>query len=84
MNYFFEDLELPHLVKTQLTETPEFKNQRAGYTSDGTPTNIHVLRSLRGALGRRIALGGEPRASCVELEAQLLELPAQSARRTTH
>jgi uncharacterized sporulation protein YeaH/YhbH (DUF444 family) len=61
MNYFFEDLELPNLVKTQLTATTEFKNQRAGYNMSGTPSNIHVLRSLRGALGRRIAVGGNSR-----------------------
>jgi uncharacterized sporulation protein YeaH/YhbH (DUF444 family) len=58
MNYFFEDLELPNMVKTQLTQVVEFKNQRAGYNISGTPSNIHVLRSLRGALGRRIAVGG--------------------------
>jgi uncharacterized sporulation protein YeaH/YhbH (DUF444 family) len=28
MNYFFEDLELPHMVKTQLTATTEFKLYR--------------------------------------------------------
>lgn len=58
MNYFFEDLELPNMIKTQLASTTEFKSQRAGYTMSGTPANIHVLRSLRGALGRRIAVGG--------------------------
>jgi uncharacterized sporulation protein YeaH/YhbH (DUF444 family) len=71
MNYFFEDLELPNLVKTQLTATTEFKNQRAGYTVSGTPSNIHVLRSLRGALGRRIAVGGPSRRRLAEAEAEL-------------
>jgi uncharacterized sporulation protein YeaH/YhbH (DUF444 family) len=61
MNYFFEDLELPNMVKTQLTQVVEYKNQRAGYNISGTPSNIHVLRSLRGALGRRIAVGGPSR-----------------------
>jgi len=74
MNYFFEDLELPHMVKTQLTATVEFKNQRAGYTVSGTPSNIHVLRSLRGALGRRIAVGGKPRRQLAEAERELEEL----------
>ncbi|UGQ45262.1 YeaH/YhbH family protein [Massilia endophytica] len=74
MNYFFEDLELPNLVKTQLTATVEFKNQRAGYTVSGTPSNIHVLRSLRGALGRRIAVGGKPRKQLAEAEKELEEL----------
>ncbi len=74
MNYFFEDLELPNLVKTQLTATTEFKNQRAGYNMSGTPSNIHVLRSLRGALGRRIAVGGNSRKRVIEAERELEEL----------
>ncbi|RFP25931.1 YeaH/YhbH family protein [Duganella sp. BJB488] len=74
MNYFFEDLELPNLVKTQLTATTEFKNQRAGYNMSGTPSNIHVLRSLRGALGRRIAVGGSSRKRVIEAERELEEL----------
>ncbi len=74
MNYFFEDLELPHMVKTQLTATTEFKQQRAGYNVSGTPSNIHVLRSLRGALGRRIAVGGNSRKRLLEAERELEEL----------
>jgi uncharacterized sporulation protein YeaH/YhbH (DUF444 family) len=74
MNYFFEDLELPNMVKTQLTQTTEFKNQRAGYNMSGTPSNIHVLRSLRGALGRRIAVGGPSRKQVVHAERELLAL----------
>ena len=49
MQVFFDDLALPHLVRTQLAETPEWKSQRAGFTADGTPTNLHVVRSMRGA-----------------------------------
>jgi uncharacterized sporulation protein YeaH/YhbH (DUF444 family) len=74
MNYFFEDLELPHMVKTQLTATTEFKQQRAGYTVSGTPSNIHVLRSLRGALGRRLAVGGPSRKRLIEAERELEDL----------
>jgi uncharacterized protein len=74
MNYFFEDLELPNMVKTQLTATTDFKSQRAGYNISGTPSNIHVLRSLRGALGRRIAVGGKPRREVEDLELELVSL----------
>ncbi|NLR74754.1 MULTISPECIES: YeaH/YhbH family protein [Leeia] len=56
LQYFFEDLELPNLVKTYLSASQEMKTVRAGYTAEGTPNNIHVVRSLKGALGRRIAL----------------------------
>jgi len=87
MQVFFEDLALPHLVRTQLAETPEWKSQRAGYTSDGTPTNLHVVRSMRGAIGRRIAIGAGSRAQLGELERELAELnkappyPAQEIER---
>jgi len=74
MNYFFEDLELPNMVKTQLTATTEFKNQRAGYNMSGTPSNIHVLRSLRGALGRRLAVGGASRKRLTIAEHELIKL----------
>lgn len=74
LNYFFEDLELPNMVKTQLTSTTEFKNQRAGYKMSGTPTNIHILRSLRGALGRRIAVGSNSRKRLLEAESELAQL----------
>jgi len=74
MNYFFDDLELPNMVKTQLTSTTEFKNQRAGYKMSGTTSNIHILRSLRGALGRRIAVGGKSRRRLKEAEDELEQL----------
>jgi uncharacterized protein len=74
MEVFFEDLALPNLVKTQLAEVPEYKMQRAGLTSDGTPNNLHVLRSMRGAIGRRIAIGADARRELRHLEAQLAHL----------
>ena len=76
MQVFFEDLALPHLVRTQIAEVPEWKSQRAGFTADGTPNNLHVLRSMRGALGRRIALGSDARRELRELEERLESLQA--------
>jgi uncharacterized sporulation protein YeaH/YhbH (DUF444 family) len=73
MNYFFEDLALPNMVKTQLTVTTDMRNQRAGYNMSGTPSNIHLLRSLRGALGRRIAVGGSSRVRLRACENELAE-----------
>jgi uncharacterized sporulation protein YeaH/YhbH (DUF444 family) len=71
MQYFFEDLELPNLVKKQLTAISEYKTHRAGYTVSGTPSNIHVLRSLRGAMGRRIATAGAGRKRLAQTEEML-------------
>jgi uncharacterized protein len=72
MQYFFDDLELPQLVRTQLLpDAPEWKSQRAGFVSEGNPTSLHVVRSMRTALGRRIAMGGASRRELRELEKQL-------------
>ena len=79
MQVFFDDLALPNLARTTLAETPEFKTHRAGYSSDGTPNNLHVVRSMRGAIGRRIALGTNSRRELKELEEQLAELKAHPA-----
>jgi uncharacterized sporulation protein YeaH/YhbH (DUF444 family) len=74
LNYFFEDLELPNLVKTQLASATDFKSQRAGYKTSGTTSTLHVLRSLRGALGRRIAVGGKSARRLKEAEREMSEL----------
>jgi uncharacterized protein len=71
MQVFFDDLALPNLVRTQLAEVPEWKYQRAGFSSDGTPNNLHVVRSMRGAIGRRIAIGATSRRELREMEARL-------------
>ena len=76
MQVFFEDLALPHLIRTQLAEVPEWKSQRAGFTSDGTPNNLHVVRSLRGAIGRRIAIGAGSRRELREMEERLAAMGA--------
>ncbi len=79
MQVFFEDLALPHLTRTQLAEVPEYKQHRAGFTSDGNPSNLHVVRSLRGAIGRRIAIGSGSRRELAELEAELAIAKAAAA-----
>ena len=72
MNYFFDDLALPRLIRTQLlADAPEWKSRRAGFVSEGNPTSLHVVRSMRVALGRRIAMGGEARVELRKLEAYL-------------
>ena len=76
MQVFFDDLALPNLVRTQLAEVPEWKSHRAGYSNDGTPNNLHVVRSMRGALGRRIALGNGPRRELREKEERLFDMQA--------
>ena len=83
MQIFFEDLALPHLMRTQIGDSPEWKSHRAGYSHDGTPNNLHIVRSMRGALGRRIALGTSARRELLEKEALLAEFKRFPAGRET-
>lgn len=74
MDLFFEDLELPNMIKTQLAKDVQFKKIRAGYTAHGSPSNINVVRSMKGAIARRIALGAPYKQELATLEANLAVL----------
>jgi uncharacterized sporulation protein YeaH/YhbH (DUF444 family) len=80
LQFFFEDLALPDLVKTRLAASPEHKMVRAGYTTSGTPANINVVRSLTGALARRIAMQSPYRAQLRALEQELDAQPSNPER----
>ena len=71
MDLFFEDLELPNMIKTQLAKEMQFKKVRAGYTTSGSPSNINVIRSMKGSLARRIALSGPYRKEIKAIEEAL-------------
>ncbi|MCO6705018.1 YeaH/YhbH family protein, partial [Streptomyces sp. CHB9.2] len=47
LDFMFEDLELPNLVKKQLTGTDTFKTVRAGISNEGNPARINIIRTLR-------------------------------------
>ena len=74
LDLLFEDLELPNLRKNQLDKLVQYKNVRAGYRSEGVPSNIDIVRSLRGSLARRVAMTADKKARLRELEQQLAAL----------
>lgn len=71
LDLLFEDLALPNLKKTQQRQLTEFKSHRAGYTSNGVPANISVVRSLQNSLARRTAMTAGKRRQLRELEENL-------------
>lgn len=81
LELYFEDLELPDLVKKELARLTTFKTVRAGVTSSGTPTNINVVRSMRQATGRRMALASpyKRRLRAAEAELNTLEKEGTNA-----
>jgi len=74
MDFFFEDMALPNLVKTKITTVYDKKKVRAGFKADGIPANINVVRSLRNAYGRRIALRAPHKKELAEAEQELEDL----------
>jgi uncharacterized sporulation protein YeaH/YhbH (DUF444 family) len=74
LDFMFEDLELPNLVKKQLTGSDTFKTVRAGISSEGNPSRINIIRTLRSAHARRIALSGGSRNKLREVKAELARL----------
>ena len=74
LDFMFDDLELPNLVKTQLKETETFKYIKGGYTKQGIPARLNIVQSFRGAQARRIAIGGAIRRQIRPLNEELLEL----------
>ncbi len=74
LDIFFDELALPNLVKRQLAHIEQYKRVRAGYTQSGVPTNINLARTMRGAAGRRIAIGGPYGGLLRALEAELKSL----------
>jgi len=76
LDLYFEDLELPDLIRKELARTTTFKTIRAGFTTTGTPTNINVPRSMRQATGRRVALASPWKRKLRDAEAALLQLEA--------
>ena len=77
LDLLFEDLELPNLKKNQLDKLVQYKNVRAGFRSEGIPTNIDIVRSLQGSLARRVAMTAGKKRELHKLEVQLATLEAE-------
>jgi uncharacterized sporulation protein YeaH/YhbH (DUF444 family) len=74
LDIFFDEMALPNLVKQQLAQIEQYKRTRAGFVQTGVPTNVNLTRTMRGAAGRRIAIGGPYASQMRALEKELAEL----------
>lgn len=74
LDLLFDDLALPNLKKSQFDKVVEYETYRAGYQTDGVPSNLDIVRSLKGSVARRIALTGTSRKKLRELEEALAAL----------
>lgn len=77
LDYVFEDLALPNMVKKTLNAADELEFRRAGFTNVGTPNNLAVVKSMRAAQARRIALSSSSRR---KLKTKLKELEEEEQK----
>ena len=77
LDFMFEDLELPNLVKKQLRDMESTRLIKGGYTSAGIPARLNIKQSLRNAHARRIAVGGAVKRRIRDLEAKIVATEAQ-------
>jgi len=82
LDLFLEDLELPDLAKRRLATVEVQGLRRAGYSVTGSPVNLALLRSMRNALSRRIAMRRPKPSEIAKLkeEIALLEQEGESEK----
>ncbi len=78
LDFLFSDLALPRMVKRRLAGVETRQWQKAGIVSSGHPAKINIVRSLRQAQLRRIALGGDRRRQLRRLEDEYAERLARA------
>ncbi len=71
MEYLFDDLELPNLTKRHLKGNDSFKYERAGFSNTGTAAKLCVVRSMKMAKARRVALSASARRRLREAREEL-------------
>ncbi|EPC02968.1 hypothetical protein L861_21885 [Litchfieldella anticariensis FP35 = DSM 16096] len=71
LDFVFDGLELPHLERKQLLDLEEVRPVRAGISRDGVPARINIVRSMREAQARRIAMRAPIRRALREAQEAL-------------
>lgn len=74
LDIFFEDLELPDMVKHRLASEKSPKPQRAGYSVEGPASRMNLVRTMRNSMARRVALQRPSESVLAMLERELERL----------
>ncbi|QRM30106.1 YeaH/YhbH family protein [Microvirga sp. VF16] len=77
LDLFLDDLELPDLAKRRVATVETQGLRRAGYTVTGSPVNLALLRSMRNALSRRIAMRRPKTEDLLRLQEEIDRLEEQ-------
>lgn len=74
LDLFFEDCELPNLDDEKAREKTEKQMVHAGFSRQGVPAQLSVIRTYKQAITRRMALGGDLREERRKIEERLQEI----------
>jgi uncharacterized protein len=74
LDIFFDDLELPDLLRKQMKSSDNVTPVRAGYALSGSLPNMSLTRTMRNSLARRIALKRPHPAQLAIVEAEIARL----------
>src|SRR5688572_2604787 len=80
LDLFFDDLQLPNLVKTKLKDVRSPMPMRAGFTTDGSPAKLNRVRTMRNSMARRIALRRPSEKEIKSAEEELALAEAEQPR----
>jgi uncharacterized sporulation protein YeaH/YhbH (DUF444 family) len=59
LDLYFSDMALPDFIKESLKGTNKYKFKRSGYSKDGIPPRLDLVKTLKQAMARRIATKSE-------------------------
>jgi uncharacterized sporulation protein YeaH/YhbH (DUF444 family) len=79
-NIYFDGLELPNMAKKQTEKIIEYVPRRAGFSTNGIPAKLNILRSMKQSIGRHLALEMTYNREIELLEAELKALPLEKSR----
>jgi uncharacterized protein len=74
LDLFFDDLELPDLIKREIATVTQSSHARAGLSSEGSPSQLDLGRTMRHSVARRIGLKRPKPERLAEIEARIAEL----------
>jgi uncharacterized sporulation protein YeaH/YhbH (DUF444 family) len=74
LDIFFDDLELPDMLRKQMKSADSFTPVRAGHAISGSISNLNVKRTMQNSLARRIALNRPHPVDIAATEAEIAAL----------
>ncbi|MCH9806461.1 MAG: YeaH/YhbH family protein [Alphaproteobacteria bacterium] len=78
LDLFFEDLRLPNLIKAKLKSLETSQLVRAGFSTDGPPSKLNYVRTMRNSLARRIALSRPSLETLEKIEREIALAEAET------